>query len=59
MRSDLSILNLRLEKGLKELKGLTIPLEEQQYQLTRTPHPPELPEIKPLTKEYTRRHPLL
>jgi hypothetical protein len=26
-----------LEKGLKELKGFTIPYEEQQYQPTRVP----------------------
>jgi hypothetical protein len=43
-----------LEKGLKELKWFATPYEEQQYKPTRH-HPPELPGIKPPTKEYTCR----
>ena len=29
-----------LEKGLKELKGLAAPMEEQQYEPTSTPRAP-------------------
>jgi hypothetical protein len=36
-----------LGEGLKEVKGITTPYEEQQYQLTGTPG---LPGTKPLTK---------
>jgi hypothetical protein len=42
-----------LGEGLKELKGIATPLEEQ-HQPTRTP---EIPEKKPPTKEYTWRLP--
>jgi hypothetical protein len=50
-----------LVKGPKELKGFTVPLEEQQYQPTRdpAPPPPELPGTKPSTKKYTWRDPWL
>ena len=46
----------KLEKGLKGLKRFAIPWEEEQYQ-PDTPPPPELPGIKPPTKEYTWRDP--
>ena len=45
-----------LEKGLKELKGFAT---HRKNNNTNQPDPPELPEIKPLTKEYTWRDPWL
>jgi hypothetical protein len=43
-----------LEKGLKELRGFSAPWREQQCQQARhAPHPPELLETGPPTKEYT------
>jgi hypothetical protein len=39
-----------LEKGLKELKGFANPIGRAKYSPTRPS--PELPVIKPLTKEY-------
>jgi hypothetical protein len=49
-----------LEKAPKELNGFAAPQEEQQYQPTRhPPSPSELPETKPLTKEYTWSNPRL
>lgn len=42
-----------LEKGMKELKGIETPLEEQ-YQQTG---PPELPRTKQTTKVYAWREP--
>jgi hypothetical protein len=45
----------KLEKGLKELKGFTIPEKEQQYQTDL----PELPGTKLPTKEYTWKEPWL
>jgi hypothetical protein len=42
---------VKLGEGLKELKGFETP-QEEQYQTNQIP-PPELPGIKPPTKEYT------
>jgi hypothetical protein len=44
-----------LEKGRKELKGFAAPLEEKHM---NQPVPPELPGVKPPTKEFTWERPM-
>jgi hypothetical protein len=51
-------MNKGVRKGLKELKWLATPQEEQHYQPTN-PSPSKLSGTKPPTKEYTWRDPWL